>query len=57
VIHAPALADRLLPYAGLPTNFLVNGKGERTSFYGFGGGEEGLRRVLADLEEAARLRE
>ena len=57
VIHAPALADKLFPYAGLPTTFLVNGKGQRTSLYGFGSDEEGLRRVLADLEEAARVRE
>jgi cytochrome c-type biogenesis protein len=54
VIHGPALADQLLPYAGLPTNFLVNKDGQRTSFYGFWGGEEGLRRTVSDLEKASQ---
>jgi thiol-disulfide isomerase/thioredoxin len=57
VIHAPALADKLLPWAGLPANFLVNGKGERTTFYPFLSGEAGLRQAVADLEEAAQQRD
>ena len=55
VIHAPLLADRLFPYSGLPTNFLVNAEGPRTSLYPFGGGEASLRRVLSDLEVGSRL--
>jgi thiol-disulfide isomerase/thioredoxin len=54
VIHAPLLADRLFPYVGLPTNFLVNAEGRRTSLYMFGGGDESLRRVLSDLEVGSR---
>ncbi len=50
VIHSPELAHNLFLYIGLPTNFLVNAKGVRTSLYGFMTGE----RVLGDLERAAR---
>src|SRR5207249_755968 len=56
VIHAPALADRLFPYVGLPTNLLVNGKGWRTGMYPFRPGPEGAGLVLADLTEAATTR-
>jgi thiol-disulfide isomerase/thioredoxin len=52
VIDGREIADRLFPYAGLPSNFLVNPAGRRTSFYGFVGGEEGLKRVIADMEGA-----
>ena len=34
--HAPELADRLFPWAGLPTNFLVNAKGMRSGMVGVG---------------------
>jgi thiol-disulfide isomerase/thioredoxin len=54
VIHAPELADRLFPYVGLPTNFLVNANGMRTSLYGFVASEEGRQRVVQDLENAQR---
>jgi hypothetical protein len=37
VIHAPARADKLLPWAGLPTNFLVNSEKVRTSFFSIAG--------------------
>jgi hypothetical protein len=53
VIRAPDLADRLFPWSGLPTSFLVNAKGLRTSLYGFGGDTASLRKVLEDLEKAA----
>jgi thiol-disulfide isomerase/thioredoxin len=53
-IHDPALADQILPYMGLPTNFLVNAAGMRTSFYGFWGGEQNLQTTVADLEQAAQ---
>ena len=35
VIRAPEVADRLFPYAGLPTNFVVNSQALRTSYEGF----------------------
>jgi thiol-disulfide isomerase/thioredoxin len=50
VIRDPALADKLFPYAGLPTNFLVNAKAVRTSIYGFGNQE----RIIEDLEQAVK---
>ena len=56
VIHAPLLADRLFPYSGLPTSFLVNAEGRRTSLYPFGGGEASLRRVLSELEFGSKNR-
>jgi thiol-disulfide isomerase/thioredoxin len=56
VIHAPLLADRLFPYSGLPTSFLVNAEGRRTSLYPFGGGEASLRRVLSELEVGSKNR-
>jgi thiol-disulfide isomerase/thioredoxin len=56
VIHAPELADQLYPYAGLPTSFLVNAQGMRTSLYGFAGDPEGLRRLIEDLEQEAKHR-
>lgn len=54
VIHGPSLADKLMPFAGLPTNFLVDASGNRSSWYGFLGGETGLQRMLSDLELAAK---
>jgi len=54
VIQAPELADKLFPYAGLPTNFLVNAQGMRTGMYGFAGDAEGVRRLIEDLEKASR---
>ena len=54
VIHATELADRLFPFVGLPTNLLVNAEARRSSLYGFAGGEAGLDRVIADMEEAAK---
>jgi thiol-disulfide isomerase/thioredoxin len=56
VIHSPELADKLFPYMGLPTNFLVNALGMRTSLYGFAGNPEGMRRLIEDLEKAAKPR-
>jgi len=53
VIRAPELADKLFPWGGLPTSFLVNAKGLRTSLYGFGGDAASLRQVLEDLKKAA----
>jgi thiol-disulfide isomerase/thioredoxin len=54
MIRAPELADKLFPYVGLPTNFLVNAQGMRTSLYAFAGNPEGMRRLLEDLEKAAK---
>jgi len=54
VTQAPELADKLFPYAGLPTNFLVNAQGMRTGMYGFAGDAEGVRRLIEDLEKASR---
>jgi hypothetical protein len=53
VINAPELADKLFPWVGLPTNFLVNTRGSRTSLYGFGGDAASLQRALEDLTNAA----
>ena len=53
VIRAPELADKLFPWSGLPTSFLVNAKGLRTSLYGFGGDAASLQQVLEDLKKAA----
>ncbi len=53
VIRAPELADKLFPWCGLPTNFLVNATGLRTSLYGFWGDAASLQQVLEDLKTAA----
>jgi thiol-disulfide isomerase/thioredoxin len=53
VIRAPELADKLFPWVGLPTNFLVNAKGLRTSLYQFGADATSLQRVSEDLKQAA----
>jgi thiol-disulfide isomerase/thioredoxin len=53
VIRAPELADKLFPWGGLPTSFLVNAKGLRTSLYGFAGDAASLQQVLEDLKKAA----
>ena len=50
VIRSPGLADKLFPFVGLPTNFLVDAKGMRTSIYGF----SGPQRAMEDLEAAAK---
>jgi thiol-disulfide isomerase/thioredoxin len=57
VINAPELADKLFPWVGLPTNFLVNTKGLRTSLYGFGGDAANLQEVLELLKKAASERQ
>ena len=57
VINAPELADKLFPWVGLPTNFLVNTKGLRTSLYGFGGDASNLQEVLELLKKAASERQ
>jgi thiol-disulfide isomerase/thioredoxin len=56
VIHSPELADKLFPYVGLPTNFLVNAQGVRTSLYGYATDAEGMRRLIENLEKAAKPR-
>jgi hypothetical protein len=53
VINAPDLADKLFPWIGLPTNFLVDTKGLRTNRYGFGEDAANLQQVL---EKAASER-
>lgn len=45
VLHAPELADRLFPWAGLPTNFLVNAKGMRSGMVGVGDVDYTLKRM------------
>ncbi len=54
VIHGPELADKLFPYAGLPTNILVNAAGRRTGMYLVGAGAAFLERLTKDLETAAK---
>ena len=45
VVHAPGLADRLFPWAGLPTNFLVNAKGMRSGMVGVGDVDYTVKRM------------
>ncbi len=54
MIQAPQLADKLFLYAGLPTNFLVNPKGVRTSLYGFSPDSASVERVIRELTQAAK---
>jgi len=54
VIQNPQLADRLFPYAGLPTNFLVNGRGIRTGMYGFSPESTGVKQAMDDLVRASK---
>lgn len=54
VIQSQEVADKLMPYVGLPTNFLVNQSGLRTSMYPFGGDAASVERVLKEFTSAGR---
>ena len=54
VIHSSQLADKLFPYVGLPTNFLVDGRGVRTGMYGFNPASAGVDLLVEDLTKAAK---
>jgi thiol-disulfide isomerase/thioredoxin len=54
VVCAPELADKLFPYAGLPTSFVVNPQGMRTSLYGFSTDSSGVGRLIEFLAKVAR---
>lgn len=54
VIHAPQLADRLFPYSGLPTNFIVNAEGVRTSLYVFSADSASVTRLIDELTRTAK---
>jgi thiol-disulfide isomerase/thioredoxin len=45
VLHAPELADKLFPWAGLPTNFLVNAQGMRSGMVGVADKDSTLKRM------------
>ncbi|MBL8229247.1 MAG: TlpA family protein disulfide reductase [Bryobacterales bacterium] len=53
VLHGSALADKLLPWALLPSNFLVNAAGVRSGLYRYWSGGTWIDQVIADLEKAA----
>jgi thiol-disulfide isomerase/thioredoxin len=54
VIQSQELADKLMPYVGLPTNLLVNEVCWRTPMYPFGGDAGSLDRVLKECKRAGR---
>ena len=54
VIHNAQLAEQLFPYVGLPTNFLVNGRGVRTGLYGFSPNSAGVKQAIDDLVNAPK---
>ncbi len=49
VIHAPALANTLFPWAELPTNFVVDPSGRRNGMRGFGADSESVTRTMEEL--------
>jgi thiol-disulfide isomerase/thioredoxin len=51
VIWAKELADRLFPYVGLPTNFLINPKGVRTGLRGFSPDSTSVGRLIEELNK------
>jgi thiol-disulfide isomerase/thioredoxin len=53
VICAPVLADRLFPYVGLPTSFVVNPQGMRTGLRAFSPDSVSIRRLIEWLETVA----
>jgi thiol-disulfide isomerase/thioredoxin len=53
VIHAPALAEKLFPWAGLPTNFVVDPRGMRSGLRGFGADSASVTRLIEELAKIA----
>ena len=54
VINARDLADKLLPYSGLPVNFLVDANGRRSGSYPFAADTAAIERLRKDLDSAAK---
>jgi thiol-disulfide isomerase/thioredoxin len=54
VINAPDLADKMIPYIGLPTSFLVNTNAQRTGIYPFGSQPSFVERLERDMDSAAK---
>jgi len=54
VINARDLADKLLPFSGLPVSFLVDTHGRRTGSYPFSADAASLERLRKDLDRASR---
>jgi len=57
VLQSAELADKLCPYSGLPTNFLVNAHGARSGLYGIGWDSESVTRLIEDLAKVALQKE
>jgi thiol-disulfide isomerase/thioredoxin len=53
VIHGPKVADRLFPWAGLPTNFLVAPDGRRSGMRGVGWDSTSVARLIDELAKIA----
>jgi thiol-disulfide isomerase/thioredoxin len=54
VISSPGLADKLLPWAGLPTNFIVNPQGMRTGLRGFSPDSASVSQLIEELQKVAK---
>jgi hypothetical protein len=54
VICGKELADRLFPYSGLPTNFLVNPQGVRTGMCGFVADSASVTNLIDELGKIRR---
>ncbi len=54
VIHSAELADKLFPWAGLPTSFLVNPRGERSGIYPMAPDSASIGSVMDKLAQLAR---
>lgn len=54
VIRSPGLADKLLPWAGLPTNFIVNPQGMRTGLRGFSPDSASVNGMIEELQRVAK---
>jgi len=54
VLRSPGLADKLLPWAGLPTNFIVNPQGMRTGLRGFAPDSASVNGMIEELRKIAK---
>jgi thiol-disulfide isomerase/thioredoxin len=54
VICGAELASKLFPYVGLPTNFIVNRQGKRTSYYPFSPDSRSVALLIDELAKIAK---
>jgi thiol-disulfide isomerase/thioredoxin len=54
VIRSPGIADKLFPWAGLPTNFIVNPQGMRTGLRGFSPDSASVNAMIEELRKIAK---